>query len=104
MQTKIYRWPDGRQVVLTFDEDTLWAASSSREGAPIGSYQFALVRPDGRAIDLMDDPGEAVTLTVTEMHLADARQHQCITERVMTMVAHETDLPPLLGAPPESET
>ncbi|MDB5318195.1 MAG: hypothetical protein JWO24_4039 [Rhodospirillales bacterium] len=49
-----YRCLDGREVVLTFDEDALRVEATSRGGETIGTFQFGLVgqrrrdRPAGR--------------------------------------------------------
>jgi hypothetical protein len=84
-----YRCPDGREVLLGFNGDTLMVVVSTPEGLIIGSYQFVLIGPNGEAIDLMDDTGEAVSFKLAQTHLADAWHHQGITEHVMTLVADE---------------
>jgi hypothetical protein len=51
-----YRCLDGREVVLTFDEDALRVEATTRGGETIGTFQFGLVGQDGVEIDLLDDP------------------------------------------------
>jgi hypothetical protein len=89
-----YRCPDGREALLAFNEDTLKVVASTPEGLIIGSYQFALIGTDGENIDLMDDPGEPVSIKLAESHLADAWCHQGISERVIRLVADETMISP----------
>jgi len=84
-----YPCPDGRVVVLRFDEDSLKAEAITGEGLTIGRFQFALVAADGEAIDPMQDIGEAVSFKLAESDLDDAWHGQGITERVMNLVAEE---------------
>lgn len=92
-----YSCPDGREVLLMFNEDTLRVEARTREGLTIGAYQFKLVDPEGEAIDLMDDTGEAVSFKLAETDLRDDWRGQGITERVMTLVADEISLVPAIG-------
>ncbi|MDB5318338.1 MAG: hypothetical protein JWO24_4182 [Rhodospirillales bacterium] len=95
---EIHRCPDGREAVLTFNEDTLRVEATTREGETIGQFQFALVGADGEMIDLMDDSGEAgeaVALKLAQGVLSDDWRGRGIRERAVMLVADETKLEPV---------
>jgi hypothetical protein len=97
MQTESYRCPNGREAVLTFNENTLRVEATTRDGETIGQFQFALVGADGEVIDLMDDSGEAgeaVALKLAQGVLSDSWRGQGIRERAVELVADETMLEP----------
>ncbi len=93
--------PDGREVVLKFNEEALRVEAISPEGLTVGSYQFALVGPDGEAIDVTHRTGGAVSFKLAQTNLADAWHHQGITERVMDLVAQELTTSPVVELPKE---
>jgi hypothetical protein len=89
-----YRCPDGREVLLRFDEDALIVNASSLEGERIGSFQFQLVGPDGEAVRLAEDTGGWVSLKLAHADLSKAWNGQGITERVVTLVSDDMSVSP----------
>ncbi|MBR0653660.1 hypothetical protein [Plastoroseomonas arctica] len=92
--SETYQCPDGRTILLSFNEEDLSVEASNQGGETIGRYQFELIGPDGEEIDAMDDTSWAVWLKLAHSDLHDVWHHQGITERVMSLVAEETRVSP----------
>lgn len=92
-----YPCPDGREVQLRFHEDALRVDAITADNVTIGRFQFALIGPDSEVMDLMDDTGEAVSFKLAKAELSDDWHAQGITERVITLVAEEISVSPVVA-------
>lgn len=86
-----YRCRDGREVYLVFAEEALSVTVATRNGEEVGRYQFAHVLPSGELVDLLEDRGEPAGVKLREGHLAESWYGQGIEERILRLVAEETD-------------
>ncbi len=91
-----YFCPDGRQVSLGFNDDTLTVSATDYEGSPIAYYQVLLVGPGGEEVDPGDDAGEAAWFRLEHDKLLACWRNQGITERAIKLVVRETSLLPLI--------
>jgi hypothetical protein len=87
-----YTCPDGREALIEFNEDVLCATVKSRDGLPVGRFQFELVNEDGDTINLLEDEGLPAALKLTDAMLLGEWHGQGITERVGWIVADQTSL------------
>jgi hypothetical protein len=91
---ELYRCPDGREVLLRYDEDALAVTTTTPDGRGIGWFKFELVGDDGQLISLTEDNGQAISLKLVETKLDDAWHGQGITEKVVQLVCDQTSLSP----------